>query len=272
MDLSIRNLFEHIIEYEDNMLCNDILIPWLKNNNCEEYLRDIERKISQNINVLEEDSWELYALSRVLDILTLRFQTDNNADGSDWFGPNLRLEEYEYFIKMLGLTTMNPITYNPFYCEIVEATEGDDNFTILENYHPSILLGNLLIKRAGVKVCLNPKEYNLKIINQSTLYWTYRRKNRKCSDLSQGWGSNSQWRTQFRLDFDLGNILVYNSEGQIDLNMPNEETFSLLKEDNLTLEEAIELTVNRHFITSEKPDNDLFPYDYKYTLNTIDSF
>ncbi|MDL2302874.1 hypothetical protein LJC28_00590 [Dysgonomonas sp. OttesenSCG-928-D17] len=166
----MRNLYERIIEYNGEKLYDDILIPWINNNNYKEYLKNIEGLLLENKDIAIEDSWELYALSRVLDIMTLRFQLNNKADGNNWLGPELKLKEYENFINLLGLTLKENIEYNSFYCEIINAIDGNDDFKIIENYHPPIILGNLLIKKGGVKITLNTQKYNLSIINNSTLY------------------------------------------------------------------------------------------------------
>ncbi|MCX4445491.1 hypothetical protein ACIOEZ_10345 [Streptomyces sp. NPDC087866] len=39
------------------------------------------------------------------------------------------------------------------------------------------------------------------VADRSPLYWAFRRRHRPTVDLSQGWGSTSQWRTGFRLDY-----------------------------------------------------------------------
>ncbi len=72
------------------------------------------------------------------------------------------------------------------------------------------MLGKLLFYRAGVKIRANPSFYKKGIADKSTLYWSHRRKYRETNDLSIGWGGNSQWKTKFRLDFDLENKYIYN--------------------------------------------------------------
>ncbi len=196
--------------------------------------------------------------------MTLRFQPNKKADGSEWLGPELTLMEYIKFIEAIGLKVINLYEYTPFHHEIFEAVTGEVNFQISKMLFPPVILRGLLIKRGGVVITLNPMSFDLDTVNNSTIYWAYRRKNRKYADLSQGWGSNSQWRTKFRFDFDQGEYYLYNSEGKIDLNSPSQKDIDDLNEGNLSLNEAVEITVNRHFITSKKRDTDLFPYDYKY--------
>lgn len=265
MNLSIRDLYNQIIKYSEKNTLNDVLIPWIEENDYKNYLNQLSEQLVNNNDISLEDSWELYALSRVLEIITLKFQPNNRADGSDWLGSEIEISAYKSFAENLGLQIVNNSDYHPFYCEIFEAIEGNTNFLITEMFLPPLMLGNLLIKRGGVKVELNPLEYDLNLVNKSTIYWTYRRKNRKYQDLSHGWGSNSQWRTSFRFDFDLGDSFVYNSEGKINLNSIDDSGLKDLGENNLLLEEAIEITKNRHFISCGKLDSDLFPYEFRYS-------
>jgi hypothetical protein len=41
-------------------------------------------------------------------------------------------------------------------------------------------------------------------------YWSWWRRNRGVVDCSHGWGGNSQWRTDFRRDYVVGDKLHYN--------------------------------------------------------------
>ena len=262
----MRDLYGKILSYEGQHIFSDVLSLWIEDNNYKTYLNQLSGVISNNSsqNFSLEDSWELYALSRVLDTLTLKFQPNKKADGSAWLGPELTLAEYIKFIEALELKVVDSPDYAPFYYEIFEAVAGEVNFQTLEIIFPPVMLKNLLIKRGGAIITLNPISFDLDIVNNSTIYWAFRRKNRKYADLSHGWGSNSQWRTSFRFDFDQGEYYLYNSEGKTDLNSPSQKDVERLNEYNLSLNEGVEITVNRHFITSKKPDTDLFPYNYKY--------
>lgn len=239
---------------------------WVTENNYRNYLSNTFDKFQadKNFDLPQDGIWELYALTRVIDILTLPFQTNNKADGSEWLGPKLSIRDYIAFNNLIGLETVTPKLFNTFDCEIIEAQEGEIDFEITECFFPAIKFKNLIIKRAGVKISLNPHNYNLDLTNNSSIYWTYRRKNRKCLDLSQGWGSNSQWRTDLRLDIETKDSFIYNLKGKFDLNNLTAELLEELSQQNLEIQEAIELTKYRHFIKSIKDDSDLFPYDFKY--------
>ena len=253
-----RQLFEDILAYEGPALVADVLQPWAAASEYAIFLAALPATPSV------EENWELYALSRVLDVLTLRWQPNNRADGSDWPGPDISLAEYQDFISLLGLEAFHPVSYHPFASEILAAQAGAENFKLADCFFPGIRLRNKLLKRAGLGVLLNPADYNLALVNGATGYWTYRRKNRPYRDLSHGWGNNSQWRTALRLDCETADAFCYNPQGRHQLHHPTPELLQKLNDENLTLAEAIELTVNRQFITCAKDDTDLFPYDFAY--------
>lgn len=268
MNLSARDLYNRILDYKGENILNELLIDWVEDNDYRYYLTQSSTQLSNNINEIPiEISWELYAFSRVLDILTLGFQPNNNADNSNWLGPKISVSDYVSFAEFLGLKVINKNYYHPFYWEIFEAIEGESDFQIAETYFPPLMLDNLLIKRGGVEITLNLNNYDLDLVNNSTIFWTYRRKNRSYQDLSHGWGSNSQWRTSFRFDFEMEDSYLYNSEGKINLSMPQNSDLKFLKEHNINLQEAIEVTVNRHLITSLKDETEIFPYEFRFSEN-----
>lgn len=271
MALSIKDLyfkildFETILDFKAEGFFESVIKKWIVENDYKNYISNISNKISGRKNeLLQEDIWELYALSRVLDLLTLPFQTDNDADDSDWKGPRITVAEYIEFNNLLGLEITTPFSFKPFNCEIIEAQIGMNDFEIIECNFPAVKLNNLMIKKAGVKILLNPDKFNLNLINKASIYWAFRRKNRKYFDLSQGWGSNSQWRTDLRLDIETENSYIYNVTGRFNLNSPTIELTEELNQQDLELNEAVELTVFRHFMKCTKDDSDLFPYYFRF--------
>ena len=265
MEPSIRDLYYKIIEFEGEKLFESVLKKWVIDTDYKRYISTISSSVQiEKANLSQEENWELYALSRVLDILTLQFQPDNQADGSEWLGPKISIPEFEEFISLIGLDVITPNMFNPFNCEIIHAQEGENNFEIIDSYFPAVKLKNMIIKRAGMKISLKATDYNLTLINNASIYWTFRRKNRKYFDLSQCWGSNSQWSTDLRLDLETNNHFVYNQNGRFDLNHVTPELLDELNQQNLEIQEAIDLTRFRHFVTTTKDDSDLFPYDFKY--------
>ena len=257
--------FETILDFKAEDFFESVIKKWIVENDYKNYISNISNKISGRKNeLLQEDIWELYALSRVLDLLTLPFQTDNDADDSDWKGPRITVAEYIEFNNLLGLEITTPFSFKPFNCEIIEAQIGMNDFEIIECNFPAVKLNNLMIKKAGVKILLNPDKFNLNLINKASIYWAFRRKNRKYFDLSQGWGSNSQWRTDLRLDIETENSYIYNVTGRFNLNSPTIELTEELNQQDLELNEAVELTVFRHFMKCTKDDSDLFPYYFRF--------
>ena len=72
-----------------------------------------------------EDLSRLYALGRVNEVLLLRFQR-GRADGTDWPGPKVSLDEYVWFAESLGMTVAGSQSFSPFYHEIVEVAQADN--------------------------------------------------------------------------------------------------------------------------------------------------
>ncbi len=209
------------------------------------------------------DLWELYAFSRVNDMLLLGFEPDNPAIG-EWSGPEITLEEYRRFMLPLGLGEISHAGFCPFFHEIVEveqAEDADEPITLSETVWPGYMLGAMLLSRTGVKVRGGANHIVKEVAENSTLYWTFRRRNRTVDDLSHGWGSNSQWRTQFRRDYRTETAFYYNVD-----EMPEngDLAISSLNGDELTTDERIELLRNRCFIKTTKPHQDLFPYNDFY--------
>ena len=174
-----------------------------------------------------EELWELYALSRVADLLRI--------DGG-----------YAEFMDALGLQRIERRAFHPFFHEIV--TVGD----AFAEVWPGYMLGALLIARAGVVADADfPKE----IAETSLLHWAYLRANRRTTDLSVGWGHNSQWRTAFRRDYLLNGVLHYNVDGRRDKQKYDED---------LTPDEKLELLRHRCFVRCRKRHDDRWPYDDTY--------
>ena len=212
---------------------------------------------------------ELYALSRVNDLCILPFQPQGDREKlgdsySGWEGPNITLEQYVQMFENLGLRAVTRDTFHPFFHEIVTVEESDDAdelITVIEVKWPCLMLGDMLFSRAGVAVRGGQNHIRREIAQTSTLYWTYRRKYKKHNDLSHGWGSNSQWRTEFRRDYWVDGRFFYNVDAEppekIDLS-DDSVVFDASRVGNATRIQRIELLRNRCFIHAEiKPDNDL---------------
>jgi hypothetical protein len=165
----------------------------------------------------EDLSWEFYALSRVSDVLLLAFQPPlQPAPGSTGgvpFAHELHppeqwpeVETAQYLELFTGLG-MEPFTdtgaFDPFLHEIVEveqAQDPDEPVSVTELLWPGLWLGPLLFSRAGVRVRAGIRHAERGVADRFPMYWTFLRRNRPTVDLSLGWGHNSQWRTDFRVD------------------------------------------------------------------------
>ena len=263
--MSFKELYYKIIQNQEAKLTERVLSEFVKVKSYAEKIDVIKNKIRRGEFDLQDDElWELYAISCVLDVLTLRYQPNNNADESNWLGPDLSLEHILEFIDKIGLTS-KPVNYfHTFSCEIIEAIPGEKNFDIAKVFFPSIFIENLIIKRAGVQITLNPIQFNLKLVNNTSIYWEHIRKNRNFYNQSQGWGGNSQWRTCFRIDLETKENYIYNFNGNLNLNKPSSKEIDYLKDNGIKLEEAIELLKYRHFLNVSKNDNDLYPYQFRF--------
>lgn len=210
------------------------------------------------------DLWGLHAFSRVNDVLLLGFEPDNPAIG-EWSGLEITLEEYRRFMLSLELIEIEQAAFHPFFHEVVaveQATDADEPITLVETVWPGYMLGTMLLSRAGVKVRGGVNHILKEVAEDSTLYWTFRRRNRPVDDLSHGWGSNSQWRTAFRRDYQTETAFHYNVD-----EIPEDGALilpPLNNEDGFTAGERIELLRNRCFIKTTKPHQDLFPYNDFY--------
>jgi hypothetical protein len=256
-----RELVESMWDYEGSTVYADLLAPWSEANRAEEqWFRSFAERTGDPIPSVEiEDLWRLYALSRVNETLLLRFQ-HGRADGTDYQGPEISLKEYLAFMIGLGFRRASEASFSPFFHEIVEVdtSSGDDvPITLVGEFWPALMLGDMMFSRAGVQVGGGRKHIRKEIAETSTLYWAYRRKNRPYNDLSQGWGSNSQWRTDFRRDYRIEGKFFFNANKKHDLREPAREE----DRDGLTRGERIELLVHRCLITVDKPHHDLWPFD-----------
>jgi len=254
-----RHLAEELMNYERSATYSEVLVPWLGENQREVlWLQEFGRRVGSPIpSASSEELCRLYALGRVCETLLLRFQS---GQVDEWPGPHLTLGEYESFAQALGLATSRPISYSPFHHEItalVESNDPDQPVRLTAYDWPCLTLGTMLFSRAGVRVSAGARKLAPGVANSSTIYWAYRRKCRPCHDLSEGWGSNSQWATKFRRDYWIGNKFWFNVDGKVDLS----RTPLSPDEYGLSPAERVELLTNRCLVTTNKANNNLWPYD-----------
>jgi len=232
--MTYRELFDAVMDYEGPDLHSDVVQPWLATADEERrWLEDFGKRRGAPIpEASVEDLWRLYALSRVAEVLRLRIDA----------AP---------FMEALGLRRIERAEFHPFFHEIV--TVGDEP----KELWPGYMLGPLLIARAGRAAA---GDFVKEIAEHSTLYWAYARDNRPTEDLSRGWGSNSQWRTLFRRDYELEGVLHYNVDAR-----PSPRPL----DEDLDPSERLELLRHRCFVKCPKPHADRWPYYDTYREEAV---
>jgi hypothetical protein len=252
--LPYRQLHDEMLEYEGDALFDGVLAPWLRTQDGERRWLDAmrTRRGDPVPTVRQEESGRLYALSRIVQLLELSFTPRTLAEG--WNVPPVSRDEFARFMDTLGLEPAEHAGFHPFYHEVVtvdQAPEEDAQPELVETLWPGYMLGPLLISRSGVRVRAGRRHLVKEIAEGSTLYWAYARNNRRTEDLSNGWGGNSQWRTEFRRDYALDGVLHYNVGGRDP--GPGAGIY-------FTDAERAELLRHRCFVTCPRPSDDLFPY------------
>ncbi|MEU2629189.1 hypothetical protein [Kitasatospora sp. NPDC007106] len=206
-----RELYEGLTEGAGPGAHREVALPWLAETGrayrerlhtaaaCSGWWQD--RRTDERVGVLH---MELYALGRVSDVLLLARQTPAGPWDPGVEGLAFSDEEYLGLFTGLGMTPFRGGGFDPFLHEIVEVEQADDPATpieVTEVLWPGLMLGELLFSRAGVRVRAGAAHAQHGVADRSPLYWTFRRRHRRTVDLSQGWGGNSQWSTDLRLDY-----------------------------------------------------------------------
>ena len=263
-----RELHESLLNYEGDHVWVDLLAPCVE----AEWFRGVRAALASVSRASEavpyhsgdpaviERSLELYALSRVRDVLLLHHQPDpptpaNGTSAIDghpartWKGlGGPSIEEYSAFFRALGCNIIREESFHPFFHEIVEVNESDDpsaKLAVTEHLWPTIMLGDLLIARGGVRVSAGSDVARRGVADRSVLHFEFRRRYRPTLDASAGWGSNSQWRTMFRRDYATSGGLVFHFDARVDARAPLTDRASDDPVAKITEEERVELTVQR---------------------------
>lgn len=244
--------------------------------------------------------WEWYALGRANEALLLGFQPPPSwTVGDDPFDlherrsnlaserslpddvPTLSEEDYLWFFAGLSFEAFRfdafrGNTFSPFHHEIVDVrvVEGAGTDVAVEHvYWPGLRFGELLFSRAGVGVACSPSALVKGIAERSTLYFAHRRRRRPTQDPSVGWGSNSQWRTAFRRDYEDTGQFYFNVDGTIDVGAGSaprmaDDYRGPDPNEGLPLDVRRELLVHRCLVRSAVDDGDLWPYRDRLTVPT----
>ena len=253
--LSYRRLYDEMLSYDGDAMYDDLLRPWLEASDGERrWLDALRARRGRPVpEVSQEESWRLYALSRIVDLLQLSFAPP--VESRDWNVAPIGRDEHAAFMAGLGLEPIDRTGFHPFHHEIVTVDEEADEDAIpkLVRIHwPGYTLGSLLITRAGVRVAAGRRHLRKEIAERSTLYWAHARNHRPTEDLGRGWGGNSQWRTAFRRDYLLDGVMHYNAGAPARSGGGGDE---------LGEAERIELLRHRCFVTCTGRSDDRWPYD-----------
>ncbi|MEM6806664.1 MAG: hypothetical protein AAF696_35010 [Bacteroidota bacterium] len=213
-------LFQSLQEQGENRLSSELLENWLKENPDEiAWIRKLSNYQLEDWKTSHSDELcRIYALGRINELCLYKLDK-LKADQSSLFSSCF--QSYLHFFQNLGLQIREENPFHPFFHEIVEIAESDSHtqINLREVLYPALMIGKSVFSRARVSAFLPQDSYDLHCLKTSTLFWAYRRANRKTQDLSYGWGSNSQWRTEMRIDVETEEKYHYNLRGgNIDLN------------------------------------------------------
>ncbi len=200
-----RSLFNVLMDKAASAAPGQAIDVWATANPGErvwlEALRGSLRKPPKPLE--DEAACRLYALTRCFDQLITRATA---------IAPSAEAAHLTQLAEALGLEVQTPTTVHPFDCELHGVIQADDPSKppSLDTVHwPAMLLGPLLILRAGVTITVGAEHIDKTVAETSTLYWCHCR-NRPTEDQSAGWGSNSQWRTAHRQDYAFDDAYYYN--------------------------------------------------------------
>ncbi|MFJ9779384.1 hypothetical protein ACIRSS_07360 [Amycolatopsis sp. NPDC101161] len=257
-----RRLYEGLLEHDD----------------CRAYLGDQRSEAADHLAALEslrkrepvpaagddEQLWrimKLYGLSRVSDYLIERF----GGQG-----------EHAEFFSAIGLTPFEHAeSFSPFHHEISAVVQDPSAtaVTVEEVLWPGLWFGDLLFSRAGVRVRAPKHLVDATVATTSTLYFTFRRGQRPTSDLSHGWGSNSQWGTSFPRFYSDQDGLHLNWDGEVDIGAdPPALRAGWSEEETEPLDERRELLLHRCFVRGPVPADasDRYPFDDRLSLTSAE--
>ncbi len=268
---NFRDLYERLLRHKGDNRFAEAPLPWFDEfgDMVRAWFVSLSARAGTPVPPMsQEELWELYAFSRVNQLLLLGFQPPRKP--KELWAPGMTVDNYDAFIKLCGMDIVRVEPFSPFFHEIVSVEPNPDVDALprLQHEHwPAVMLGDMLISRAGVTVSAGKKHMRQDIAENSTLYWEFRRRNREVSDLSHGWGSNSQWRTNFRRDYLMDGYFHFNVDGNVQPSDPDPvDTYLALDSPDtddipLTTSERTELLTHRCFVETDKPHRDLFPFN-----------
>lgn len=225
-----RDVYWEMHDYEGSQWAADVIEPWIDRH--PEVVREL-RAIGQpecrrsRIRQYPHEYSPLkgmYALSRVLDVLIAPFQpaSDDPAllswvTGQPWWTGRLPdRKALPALAAAAGWTPVGEDRFRPFFHEIVTVEPADDPDAapeLVTEVWPGFMAGSMMLVRAGVVVRAGARVMDPRVASRSRMFWAWWRRNRVPTDLSHGWGANSQWGTDFRRDYVADGELHYNVDG-----------------------------------------------------------
>lgn len=253
-------LYHRLMDYDGGDAYADLLAPWAEAHAGERrWVAEVAARAGEDWGRdAAEDLCRLYAAFRVASVLLLRFQDGDR----DWEGPPITVDGYSCFHKAMGFRIPETSRFHPFHHEIVGVRQADDPdapVDIVEERWPPLMLGEMMFCRGGAVVSAGSNHVVKEIVEGSTLFWAFRRRDRPCADPSHGWGSNSQWRTPLRRDHATPSGFHYNVDGKESLDGRTGTV------DGIPAAAMIEIVRHRCLVRTPVDDPDLHPYPYSFT-------
>lgn len=260
-----RHLYNQIHEKPDAQVYPQIIQPWLDEYPGEaEWLKAFSVRAERPWPAAEvTDLWRLFAASMVFETLALGL-IPGPMYPDDWTGPCITPDEFRAFAIALGFTVETPVSYSPFNVEVtglIASADDEEAVHMVRAHWPCLMLGPMLFMRCGAIVRAPATQLRIGIADEAPLYWAYTRKTRPVCNRSQGWGSNSRWRTAFRRDYRVDGVLHFNVDAPYDL-----ATGLMPPAYDMDLQQCREIVINRSFVITDSPSEEMWPYDFRLSM------
>ena len=281
-----RGLYDHaMVGREENLWQR--LEPWISDNG--QYITGLCNRLTDprwlSVERDADTLCQLYALSRVNDLfLWWCSPSEDNAWKLGLLSDRAAAQnDHAQFAAAVGMAQASPADFCPSRHEIVSvepASDPDHPIEIVETYWLGLMAGPLVFARAGVRVRAGRRHVDPDVAMSAPLFWAYCRRGRPTQDLSDGWGSNSQWSTLPRCDYLMGDTVYLNVlEAEKHDSMAEE----IILDDSSTSDDPApgtpefvrlrdELLLHRTPITIATTNSaDLWPYNLHGQYNTLTS-
>lgn len=215
--LSVRRLFHTVAEYQGLDVFPAVVDPWL-----DEHADAVRESLAPlaDFGGWTRTEYEFgdpletaYALSRVSDALIYGLQPlPPPGAETPWphvihepgRWPQVTPDQYLAAFTRLGMAPIGDVAFEPFFHEVVHVAQHEHPGAPVEitgTVWPGLMFGEMLFSRTGVTVRAGARHLVAGIADRSLLHGVFMRRYRAASDGSLGWGSSSQWKTDFRRDY-----------------------------------------------------------------------